>query len=58
MGRHKKHPLCSFQIQVSLTQDIIRSLVCSECGRIGLIDDKSLKKYVEYTTKTQEGSLK
>lgn len=54
MGRHKKHPICSFQIKVSLTQDLIRILVCTECGRVGLIDDDSLKRYVKYSTKTQE----
>ena len=54
MGRHKKHPICSFEIKVSPTQDLVRSFVCKVCGRIGLIDDQSIKDYIRYTTKTQE----
>ena len=51
MGRRAKHPICNYEIKKSLTQDMIFSLVCTGCGRIGLIDKDSIDKYISYFSK-------
>ena len=51
MGRRPKHPICSYEIKKSPTQDMIFSLVCTDCGRIGLIDKDSIDKYISYFSK-------
>jgi hypothetical protein len=57
MGRRPKHPICSFEIKKSLTQDLIFSIVCSGCGRIGLIDKESIDKYISYFSKDMISSI-
>ncbi len=44
MGRRAKHPICDFDMQRAMTQDIVLGLKCRVCGRYGLISRDNVEQ--------------